>query len=83
MDVGLKAISSERGLPKLKKPGIAELLRLNAEHAIFKVLSPGLPVKTGDQLELWAHYADATTNLYRRMYGIRDGRIERTFEIGV
>ena len=76
LDVGLKAISAERGLPTLKNLDGARLRRLNAEHAIVDILDPKLPVEVGDQLEIWAHYSDATINLHRRMYGMRDGKVE-------
>jgi D-serine deaminase-like pyridoxal phosphate-dependent protein len=79
LDIGLKAISSERGLPILKNMDGARLRKLNAEHAIVDILDPHLPVQVGDQLELWAHYGDATVNLHRRMFGMRDGRIAETF----
>jgi D-serine deaminase-like pyridoxal phosphate-dependent protein len=79
LDIGLKEISSERGLPVLKNMDGARLRNLNAEHAIVDILDPNLPVQVGDQLELWAHYSDATVNLHRQMFGIRDGQVEETF----
>lgn len=79
LDIGLKEISSERGLPVLKNMDGARLRKLNAEHAIVDILDPNLPVQVGDQLELWAHYSDATVNLHRQMFGIRDGQVEETF----
>jgi D-serine deaminase-like pyridoxal phosphate-dependent protein len=79
LNIGLKEISCERGLPVLKNTDGARLRKLNAEHAIVDILDPEFPVQVGDQLELWAHYSDATVNLHRRMFGIRDGRVEETF----
>jgi D-serine deaminase-like pyridoxal phosphate-dependent protein len=79
LDIGLKEISSERGLPVLKNVGGARLRKLNAEHAIVDIVDPHFPAQVGDQLELWAHYSDATVNLHRRMFGMRDGRVEETF----
>jgi D-serine deaminase-like pyridoxal phosphate-dependent protein len=79
LDIGLKEISGERGLPVLKNTAGARLRRLNAEHAIVDIVDPNLPVKVGDQLEIWAHYSDATVNLHRKMYGLRDGRVEEMF----
>ncbi len=81
LDIGLKEISGERGLPVLKNLDSARLNRLNAEHAIVDILDPDLPIKVGDQVEVWAHYSDATVNLHRQMFGVRDGRIEETFLI--
>jgi len=79
LDIGLKEISGERGLPVLKNTDGARLRKLNAEHAIVDILDPQFPAQVGDQLELWAHYSDATVNLHRRMFGMRDGRVEETF----
>jgi D-serine deaminase-like pyridoxal phosphate-dependent protein len=79
LNIGLKEISSERGLPVLKNTEGACLRKLNAEHAIIDILDPDLPVQIGDPLELWAHYSDATVNLHRQMFGVRDGRVEETF----
>jgi len=79
LDIGLKEISSERGLPVLKNLEGARLRRLNAEHAIVDILDPNLPVQVGDQVEVWAHYSDATVSLHRQMFGVRDGRMEETF----
>lgn len=79
LDIGLKEISGERGVPLLKNAEGARLRRLNAEHAIVDILDPAFPAQVGDQLEIWAHYSDATVNLHRHMYGIRNGRVEETF----
>jgi D-serine deaminase-like pyridoxal phosphate-dependent protein len=79
LDVGLKAISAERGLPILKNIDGARLRKLNAEHAIVDILDPNLPAQVGDQLEAWVQYSDATVNLHRQMFGIRDGILEETF----
>ena len=79
LNIGLKEISGERGLPVLKNTAGARLRKLNAEHAIVDILDPDLPAQVGDHLELWAHYSDATVNLHRRMFGVRDGRVEETF----
>jgi D-serine deaminase-like pyridoxal phosphate-dependent protein len=79
IDIGLKEISGERGLPVLKNANGARLRRLNAEHAIVDIVDPDFPAQIGDQLELWAHYSDATVNLHRRMFGMRDRQVEETF----
>jgi D-serine deaminase-like pyridoxal phosphate-dependent protein len=80
-DVGLKAISGERGLPRLKNADGAILRKLNAEHAIIDIEQASLPIGLGDQIEIWAHYSDATVNLHDRMYGIRNQTLEEIFRI--
>ena len=79
LNIGLKDISAERGLPVLKNTAGAKLRKLNAEHAIVEILNPDLTVQIGDQLELWVHYSDCTVNLHRHMFGIRNGQVEETF----
>jgi D-serine deaminase-like pyridoxal phosphate-dependent protein len=79
LDIGLKEISGERGLPVLKNTDGARLRKLNAEHSIVDIVDAGFPAQVGDQLELWAHYSDATVNLHRQMFGMRDGQVEETF----
>jgi D-serine deaminase-like pyridoxal phosphate-dependent protein len=79
LDIGLKEISGERGLPVLKNANGARLRKLNAEHAIVEIVDPDFPAQVGDQLELWAHYSDATVNLHRQMFGMREGQVEETF----
>jgi len=81
VDVGLKSISAERGLPVLKCIEGARLRKLNAEHGIIDILDPRLPVEVGDQVEIWAHYSDATINLHERMYGLRNGAVEEVLRI--
>jgi D-serine deaminase-like pyridoxal phosphate-dependent protein len=63
----------------LKNTNGARLRKLNAEHAVVDILDPSFSAQVGDQLELWAHYSDATVNLHRRMFGVRDGKVEETF----
>jgi D-serine deaminase-like pyridoxal phosphate-dependent protein len=79
LDIGLKEISGEHGVPVLKSLEGARLSRLNAEHAIVDILDPKLPVQVGDQVEVWAHYSDATVSLHRQLFGIRSGRVEEIF----
>jgi Putative serine dehydratase domain len=55
LDIGLKEISSERGLPVLKNLEGACLRRLNAEHAIVDILDPKLFAQVGDQVQVLAH----------------------------
>jgi D-serine deaminase-like pyridoxal phosphate-dependent protein len=79
LNIGLKEISGERGLPLLKNTQGARVRKLNAEHAIVDVLDPNLSLQVGDLVELWAHYSDATVNLHRQMFGMRGECVEETF----
>ena len=82
LDCGVKAISSERGLPELKGVPGAKLAALHAEHALIDIhpdSSSGFEV--GKKLEVWVQYSDATVNLHSRMYGVRNGEVEEVFRI--
>jgi D-serine deaminase-like pyridoxal phosphate-dependent protein len=63
----------------LKNADGGKLRRLNAEHAIVDIVDPNFLAQVGDQLEIWVHYSDATVNLHRHMYGLRNGHVEETF----
>jgi D-serine deaminase-like pyridoxal phosphate-dependent protein len=54
---------------------------LDAEPAIVDILDPNLPVQVGDQVKVWAHYSDATFNLHRQMFGVRNGRDGRDISL--
>lgn len=81
VDAGLKSISSEHGLPVIKGRDGLRLKKLNAEHGIIDVLDSSVPVEVGDLIELWAHYSDATVNLHKRMYGIRNGKVDEILKL--
>jgi D-serine deaminase-like pyridoxal phosphate-dependent protein len=81
VDVGLKSISGEHGLPVVKAHEGLRLRKLNAEHGIIDVLNSSVPLDVGDTIEIWAHYSDATVNLHERMYGIRDGKVEEILRL--
>ncbi len=76
LDAGLKAISSERGIPTVKDISGLRVTALHAEHAVLAVEDPSLRVRSNDLLELWAHYSDATVHLHRVMYGVCRGGVE-------
>jgi D-serine deaminase-like pyridoxal phosphate-dependent protein len=82
LDCGLKAISSERGLPELKAVGGATLTALHAEHALIDIdPDSSWSVEVGKKVEFWVQYSDATVNLHSRMYGVRNGEVEEVFRI--
>jgi D-serine deaminase-like pyridoxal phosphate-dependent protein len=81
LDCGVKAISGERGLPRLKDAPGARLTALHAEHALIELdkSSPGL--EPGQKVQVWVHYSDATVNLNTCMYGVRNGQVEEVFPV--
>ncbi len=81
VDVGVKAMSGERGLPSVKGITGLQVRALHAEHAIIEILDPSVHVEVGDQLEIWVHYHDGTINLHDQMYAIRGEKVEEVFKI--
>jgi len=81
VDAGLKALSCERGIPAVKDLAGLATRRLTAEHGIIGIQDSADPVDVGDRIEMWVHYSDATVNLYERIYGIRDGRVEEVLRV--
>jgi D-serine deaminase-like pyridoxal phosphate-dependent protein len=81
VDTGCKVISGERGLPSVKGITGLKLTALHAEHAPIAIEDPAVDVDVGDKIEIAVHYHDGTINLHRRMYGVRNGDVERIFTI--
>jgi D-serine deaminase-like pyridoxal phosphate-dependent protein len=81
VDAGCKALSGERGLPSVKgMPGL-KVKALHAEHAPIAIEDPAVNVDVGDKIEIAVQYHDGTINLHKRMYGVRNGKVERIFTI--
>ena len=81
INAGIKEISAERGLSCLKNLKGASLKALHAEHGIVEIESQAVKVEVGDNVELAVYYSDGTVNLHRKMYGVRNGKVEEIFEI--
>jgi len=81
VDAGCKVISGERGLPSVKGITGLKLKALHAEHAPIAIEDPAVDIDVGDKIEIAVQYHDGTINLHRRMYGVRNGEVERIFTI--
>lgn len=81
VDVGVKAMSGERGLPSVKGITGLQVRDLHAEHANIEILDPSVQIEVGDRLEIWVQYHDGTINLHDQMYGIRGEKVEEVFKI--
>ena len=68
-------------MPSVKGISGLKLRALHAEHAPIELTDPLAPVEVGDKIEIAVHYHDGTIHLHRRMYGIRNGAVERIFTI--
>ncbi|MFN7993878.1 MAG: DSD1 family PLP-dependent enzyme [Bryobacteraceae bacterium] len=81
VDSGVKELSAERGLSTVKGFEGVELKALHAEHGLLEIKNPDTGPQVGQKIELWVHYSDATVNLHREMYGVRNGEIEEVLPI--
>jgi len=81
VDCGMKELSAERGMSTVKGIQGVDLKALHAEHGLLQIQNPDANVRVGDKIELWVHYSDATVNLHRQMYGVRNGAVEEIFTI--
>jgi len=85
LNAGAKAISAQRGLPRVKGMTELHVKALHAEHTIIEkdvlespqIKSPQL----GQKIEISVQYLDATISLHRKMFGVRNGVVEDVFEI--
>jgi len=81
VDAGVKALSGERGLPFVKNQAGLKIRALHAEHAPVDIVGPDVSPEVGNKIEIAVHYHDGTIQLHHKMYGVRDGKIERVFSI--
>ncbi len=81
LDLGVKALSAERGLPQVKTYPGWHLKELHAEHGIVEVEAGAVRPEAGMRVELSIHYSDATMHLHRRIYAIRNGVVEEVLPI--
>ena len=65
----------------MKGPGGLTPRKFNAEHGIIDLGEAAPPISIGDRIEIWVRYSDATVNLHDRIYGVRDGNVERIFQL--
>ena len=80
IDVGLKAISADSGLPLVKDRPELECIGLNAEHGHIKAQSES-DVHTGQQLELISTHVDTTVCLHDNYLMTRGDEVIGTLEI--
>ena len=81
VDAGVKAISGERGLPAVKGISGLRLKALHAEHAPIEIADSGVAVEVGDRIEIAVQYHDGTIQLHSRLFGMRQGKVEKVFTI--
>jgi D-serine deaminase-like pyridoxal phosphate-dependent protein len=81
LDAGLKSITTNQGLPRVKGMEGIEITKLSAEHTHLKLSPNHSSLKLGDKVEVYASDTDTTVNMHDRFYGIRDGEVEVVWPI--
>jgi D-serine deaminase-like pyridoxal phosphate-dependent protein len=81
IDVGDKGISPLLGLPEIRDPVGARVLKFSQEHGRVDVRNAARDLRAGDKVELWVRDANGTVNLYDRFYAVRDGTVEAVWPI--
>ncbi len=81
IDAGLKALTTENGLPEVSShPGVT-LVALNEEHGRLEVDPERVSLRVGDRVELIPSHVCTTVNLHDRYYVLQHGRLAEIWPI--
>ena len=83
VDAGQKALTSNPPTPYgycLERPEIS-IKRMNVEHGYVDISQSSHTFKVGETLSFIPMHGGKTTNLYDRMYAVRDGEVVDTWEV--
>jgi len=80
-DAGLKALTTEFGMPEVASHKGMKVERLAEEHTLFSLTSRAADVRPGDKLLVVPSHGCTTFNLHERVYGVRKGRVECEWKI--
>ncbi|HZZ20063.1 MAG TPA: DSD1 family PLP-dependent enzyme [Opitutaceae bacterium] len=80
VDAGLKAISTDSGLPSVQGHPWAECTRFADEHGVMR-FDEASALRPGDKLMLVPGHCDPTVNLHEWFVGVRNGRVEELWPI--
>ncbi len=84
LDVGLKGITSEFGLPEVKGIAGVRVAKLSEEHAILAVAPQqdgGPALSVGDMVELIPSHGCTTINLHGQFHCVRSGLVDEVWPI--
>jgi D-serine deaminase-like pyridoxal phosphate-dependent protein len=75
VDAGLKAFSTDSGMPLVAELGNLAVERASDEHGVF-VLPPGVSMALGQKIRLIPGHCDPTVNLHDWIVGVRNHSVE-------
>lgn len=81
VDAGLKALSVDKGMPRVHGLADVEFLRASDEHGVLRVGSGARALRLGDRVWLIPGHCDPTINLYDWYVAVRGGRVEALWPI--
>jgi D-serine deaminase-like pyridoxal phosphate-dependent protein len=81
LDAGLKAYSTDSGLPTLTFSGWRVLNNPSDEHTVLHQTSDETPIKLGDKALLIPSHCDPTVNLHDWIIAVRKGKVEAVWPI--
>lgn len=79
-DAGLKASSTDSGLPVVHERHDVEYIGASDEHGTLQ-LDPASPLKVGDQIWLIPGHCDPSVNLHDQFICVRNGHVEAVWPI--
>ena len=83
IDLGGKGMSTMYGVPEIKDPKGAGVIRLSDEHGRVDVKHVKRDLGIGDKVELWVRDANGTINLFDKFYAMRNEVVEAVLEIPI
>ena len=81
VDAGLKALSVDKGMPRVHGLADVEFLRASDEHGVLRVGSGAPALRLGDRVWLIPGHCDPTINLYDWYVAVRGGQVEALWPI--
>jgi len=81
IDAGVKAMSTDFGLPQPKDLPGAELFGLSEEHGHIRLEQEAARLRVGDLVEIIPSHCDTTINIHSHYFGVRKGVLEAVWEI--
>src|SRR5215470_13439194 len=81
VDAGLKALSVDKGMPRVHGLADVEFQRASDEHGVLRVGEGARALGLGDRVWLIPGHCDPTINLYDWYVAVRGGRVEALWPI--
>ncbi len=81
VDAGRKSMNIEVAFPEPLNVNGVKVKALHAEHGILELANDHTPLMYGSKLDFIVGYADYTTNLYDKIYAVRNGFVKAVWDI--